>query len=222
MKSAFVSAISLSILLAMSACSSDKDDKEGTPPPKNENTVRNAKPGMGTIVILGDSLAAGSGATAPAKVPEFCLADAFPGQAVHNQATPGLTSLQILARVQAVEADQPKLIFVSSAGNDTISDYYKPGSYPAQKTLKEMDEMFDRLLDTGALVVYLGLTPPWPRTERLTEVSDLAKQKGVIVVDGMNGLWKDPAYMADQLHPNNAGYKIMCDRILESIQGFYP
>ena len=133
-----------------------------------------------------------------------------------------MTSAQILFGITPVTARKPNLVFVSSGGNDTLKDNDKPGSYPVQKTLSEMNEMFDKLIASGALVVYLGLNPGVVGAERLPEISKMAKAKGVIVVDGMNGLWENSSLMADRIHPNDAGYSIMCDRILNALVGYYP
>ncbi len=216
-----ISAI-LSSFLILASCSSDDNNNGGSQGGFKQTNVANSKPGLGAMVVLGDSLAAGEGRTsANAKVPEKCLADKF-GQGVTNLAVPGLTSQEILTKVPQAILVQPTLIFVSSGGNDAILNHYQPGSYEASKTLREMEEMFDALLDSGALVVYLSLNPPLPSTERLPQITELAIKKGVLVVDGMNGLWTDSSLMADQFHPNDRGYALMCEKILSAVNGHYP
>lgn len=200
-------------LTVLSACSNSSGNSN---PP-----IQNNKPGQGSIVVLGDSLAAGSGGTDPKHIPAGCLAQEF-GRTVSDMAVPGLTSEEILAKADLATADSPSLVFVSSGGNDAIREHYKPGSYSAQKSLSEMSSLFERLISSGALVIYLGLNPPYPGTQRMTEISDLARQKGVIVVDGMAGFWGNNDLMADQFHPNDKGYAIMCSRIVAALNGHYP
>jgi lysophospholipase L1-like esterase len=113
-------------------------------------------------------------------------------------------------------------VFVSSGGNDAISDYFVPGSYPAEQTMHEMEKMFDDLQATGAVVLYLGLNPPYTGGERMPEIWKLAESKGVIVVDGLADLWGDKDKMSDDLHPNEEGYKIFCERIEKAVTGYYP
>ena len=184
--------------------------------------VTNAHPGVGKILVVGDSLAAGYKATDNNVKPAGCLAKYFDHSHLINVAVPGLTSDQILRGVKHVTYQKPKLIFVSSGGNDTLHDNKTPGSYPAQKTFDEMNVMFDDLLKTGAVVVYLGLNPPAPYAVRLPEIWPIAYGKGVIVVDGMDGLWENPLLMSDKYHPNNLGYSIMCDRIVAATRPYYP
>ncbi len=212
----------IGLALAVSSCSDSSSPGNGKPTASPASTlVVNANPGAGTIAILGDSLAAGSGATNLKVTPEGCLSG-LPNAGQVNYSVPGRTSYQILSSVNQIYASKPKLIFVSSGGNDAIMDMMHPGSYSAAKTYDEMEIMFDRLVATRALVVYLGLNPGLAGAERLPQISDMASRKGILVVDGMQGFWGDPNLMADSYHPNNVGYKIMCDRILAAIAWYYP
>lgn len=187
----------------------------------NAQILAHSNPGVGNIVITGDSLAAGLRATDPKVTPEGCLST-LPNTGVYNFSIKGQTSDEILLRNSRVLAQKPALVFVSSGGNDAIHNVGKPGSYPREKTLAEMDMMLTELINSGALVVYLGLEPNIAGAQRLPEISKMAATKGAIVVDGMRGFWGKRKYMADAIHPNNAGYKIMCDRILLAIKGHYP
>jgi lysophospholipase L1-like esterase len=192
-----------------------------------QQPVLNATPGRGDIYVIGDSLAAGTGSANPAVTPTGCLQNGFHDPTT-TLAIPGKRSFEILDQVTQVEQASPKLIFVSSAGNDTIGNINSPGSYPAEKTMKEMNEMFDRLLATKALVVYLGIFPVIPgvppeQLQRLTDVAQLAASKGVLVVDGMDGFWNNPNVISpDRIHPNTHGYEVMCNRILGTLQDYYP
>lgn len=184
--------------------------------------IVNQHPGVGHIAVVGDSLAAGFKATDSKVKPAGCLSRNFDHDKMINIAVPGLTSEEITKAVKRILKYNSKLIFISSGGNDTLHDHKNPGSYPEQKTLDEMNAMFDAFLKTGAVVAYLGLNPPAPYSTRLPAITQLALSKGVIVVDGMNGLWKDPLLMADTHHPNNAGYSIMCNKMVNDIQPYYP
>lgn len=184
--------------------------------------ILNEHPGVGHIAVVGDSLAAGFRATDKKVKPASCLSRNFDHDKMINIAIPGLTSEQILKAANKIVKYNSKLVFISSGGNDTLHDHRKPGSYPEQQTLDEMNVMFDMFLKTGAVVAYLGLNPPAPYPIRLPKITQLALSKGIIVIDGMNGLWEEPLFMADDHHPNNAGYLIMCNRIVNGIQPYYP
>lgn len=216
------------VLLALVACS--KSDGGGGAPldPRcnckatPEDSVKNSHPQMGPIVVMGDSLANGTGSEMGAGVsPAECLGNAF-GAQVQILAVDGNTSSGAYNDLWKVAQVKPSMVFISSGGNDAIYEYRQPGSYPEAKTMREMKHVFNGLVKSGALVVYLGLRPPFPASDRLFKLWDLATQSGVVVVDGMDGLWQDKAMMEDDIHPNTEGYKKMCDRILSAIKGHYP
>ena len=221
--------LSLSLISSLAGCGAPTNEVQSAGDPINcrcepteATRVRNAKPGLGTISIIGDSLARGRGTDESSPyVPAQCLKNAF-NATINPLAINGLTSEGTLSEVNAAIAAGSRLVFVSSGGNDAIRDTVQPGSYPVSKSLREMEVVFDRLLDSGAVVVYLGLRPPFSGSERLSKIWDLATKKGVIVIDGMKDLWDDPTKMADSVHPNEAGYTKMCERIVEGIGASYP
>jgi lysophospholipase L1-like esterase len=182
--------------------------------------VKNQNPKIGTISVIGDSLASGYGAAPNStNTPAQCLQKYF-GTSVNAVAVPGATSIEVAGQIDS--ALQSHLVFVSSGGDDAIDDVRQPGSYPATRSLINMGWIFDRLLQSGALVVYLGLKPPYPGGDRMGQIWDLANSKGVLVVDGMSGLWTDKSLMADEIHPNQQGYSVMCSRIIATLKAYYP
>jgi lysophospholipase L1-like esterase len=213
--------ILLVTLAALTSCSGSSSGNGSGPIKQNSGEIQNANPGAGFISVMGDSLAYGTGATDDNVKPAGCLAQ-LPNTGIKVTAVPGYTSTRIYDTLTQTFAPNPKLIFVSSGGNDTMIDENHPGEYPESKTLMEMTALFDRLIEQNNVVAYLALNPPVPYSTRLPKISELAKSKGVIVIDGMNELWTDPTMMADQIHPNNAGYAIMCNRILSAITPYYP
>ncbi len=185
----------------------------------NQVVITNSNPGVGPMVVLGDSLASGWGTSEESVRPAGCLDASFEGE-MHGMAIPGNTSKGVLNKLDEAIAKNPKLVFVSSGGNDAIRNR-SGGAYPPERTYQEMAEIFDRLLATGAVVAYLGLNPPFEAAARLPVVSEIARAKGVLVIDGMNGMWGTD-YMADLIHPNTKGYTEMCRRIVEAVRGHYP
>lgn len=182
--------------------------------------ISNSHPGLGLVALAGDSLAFGYGAEDWSFTPESCLGDYFK-TSTKNYSIVAATSSSLEKRLPRILQDKPKLVFISSGGNDVITNHF--GSYPVQKTLDEMERVFDALIAEGSLVVYLGLNPPYAGTERLPMISVMAAAKGVIVVDGMNGFWGTSQWLtADGIHPNDAGYQLLCTRLLQAIAPYYP
>lgn len=180
-------------------------------------------PITGTIHVMGDSLAFGTGAPSTALSPANCLKKGFPQSEVINEAVPGTKSDKFLKTLTSwVPTANSQMVFVSMGGNDVISNVLKPGAFSEQQTLLNMNQIFDFLQQPGFVVVYLGLDPPRPDSDRLPLISLMAQSKGVIVVDGMNGLWNKLQYMSDPVHPNTKGYGLMCDKILQALQEYVP
>jgi lysophospholipase L1-like esterase len=169
------------------------------------------------VLIIGDSLAVGYGSTQALNTPLECLSRLKP-YSVEFLAKNGATTEKILAQFKSRQTANPALIFISTAGNDTMIDINKPGAYPEAKTLQEAKELFKLASRTGAQVIYLGLKPPAEKTERLVKVTTLAKRSGAIVFDGMKNLWGNQKFMSDRIHPNDEGYKIVCSRLLRALQ----
>lgn len=215
-------AVGLYVLTSGCSDASNKNNSAGAGTRSTPTySIANAHPGAGRIVVLGDSLAAGHKATIDDVKPAGCMKQ-LPNEFIADLAVPGLTSEEISAKLRIVEGTHPKLIFVSSGGNDTLLDHNRPGAYPENKTLNEMNDMFDFLLQTGAVVAYLSINPPVPYAGRMSAITQMAQNKGIIIIDGMNGFWQNPNLMADTIHPNDSGYKIMCDRTIDAIKGYYP
>jgi lysophospholipase L1-like esterase len=182
-------------------------------------TLTNNNPGVGPISIIGDSLAAGYGADQEDAKPAGCFRGNFQGE-VSDFSVPGRTSTDILNDLEKPLQKAPHMIFVSAGGNDAIQNYYT-GNFPNEKSYDQMTQLFDRLVATGALVVYLGLNPPYEGAERLPGITAIAQAKGILVVDGMNGFWGTQK-MSDEFHPTTEGYREMCQRIVDSVRGHYP
>ncbi len=180
-------------------------------------------PITGTIHVMGDSLAFGTGAPSTALSPTNCLKKGFPGSEVINEAVPGTKSDKFLKTITGwVPTANSQMVFVSMGGNDVIWNVLKPGQFPEQNSLANMHQIFDELQKPGVVVVYLGLAPPRPDSDRLPLISLMAESKGVLVVDGMDGLWNKLQLMSDPVHPNTKGYAIMCDKILQALQEYVP
>lgn len=210
-----------SLIFTVSACSSGGDDGGAPATPK----VVNSKPGEGTVKVVGDSLAFGLGTSkADALAPTNCLRKNFPGSFL-NLAQNGATSEDVKVRLDFLSKGETKMFFISAGGNDVLS-VLSGKDYPEQKTLDDMSTVFDKLLSTNALVVYLALNPPpvppYEQTERLPKITELARKKGVLIVDGMADIWMDPALMFDDVHPNDLGYEKMCAAIVEEVSEHYP
>ncbi len=188
------------------------------PPP-----IKNPKPRdkRSAVVVAGDSLAVGTGATAANWKIENCLRRELGLQAVFTLAADGNSTRDTEALFAGLAAAKPRVVVLSLGGNDVLMAAAGE-SFPAQETFDNLRAFYRKLTDKGVLVIQLGLNPPVPEAARLAQIADVAAAEGVMYVpDILNGLWKDSRYMTDAVHPNDAGYAKVCERVVEAMKPIY-
>lgn len=173
---------------------------------RKEKPITNYPSNGTTIVALGDSLFAGIGATAGNDLPS--LLEKLSGQEIINMGISGNTTAQGLARVEEVIEKNPKVVLVLLGGNDFLR------KVPIDETFKNIDDIVTRIQSTGAVVVLLGVRGGLlsdPYEERFEEI---AKNRGTLYVsDVLDGILTNRKYMSDAIHPNDAGYQKIADRV---------
>lgn len=182
---------------------------------KNSKTYNSAGP----IVIFGDSLAFGHGSTSEDKSLTGCFRTAFQ-RPVHNMGRNGATSSDMMSQIEKVKQLKPSMVLVSLGGNDVLR------RTSADTTLTNMRQIFKSFIDQDSLVLYLGLKPPQSffmgrvlDVKRFSLIQDIAKEEGVLLIpDAFEGLWKNPTYMFDDIHPNDKGYETICYRLIALLE----
>lgn len=159
-----------------------------------------------TVVMFGDSLVEGVGATHGHTLPELL------SKRVHtpivNMGIKGQTSSQGLARINSVIDLDPKVVMVLFGGNDYLHDM------PLEVTFKNIDDIVAILQEFGAIVVLLGiqggiLTDPYSE-----EFRKIAIRRGALYVPSvLEGIIGEDHLMSDEVHPNNIGYTMIADKI---------
>ena len=164
-------------------------------------------PTAGTnIVAFGDSLVFGVGTT---KGNDFVsLLSARIGKPIINLGVSGNTVADGLARIDDVLAEDPHVVIVLLGGNDTLR------RVPVEQTFADLAQIIERLQSAGAGVVLVGAPGGLYGARYDKEYAALAKTYGVAYVPNiLRGLLGKQEYMADAIHPNNDGHRIMADRI---------
>lgn len=171
-------------------------------PPKNEK-----------IVAFGDSLVAGVGAT---KGKDFVsvLSEKL-RVPIRNMGVPGDTTAQGLARVKMVTAEDPGMVIILLGGNDYLQ------KIPREQTFENLRSIIAEVQKQGALVVLLGVRGGIVRDVFENEFELLAEETGsVYVSDVLGGLIGNMSYMSDAVHPNDAGYAYIAERVFEEMEGY--
>jgi acyl-CoA hydrolase len=160
-----------------------------------------------SIVMLGDSLVEGVGASPGRDLP--ALIGERIGQTVVNAGRRGDTAAAALARLESdVLAHDPRIVIVLVGGNDFLR------RVPRETTFEGLEGIVEPLRARGTGVVIAGVSLGLLSDEYSPQYEALARQTGAALVpDVLGGILGRAELMADQIHPNDRGYAIMADRI---------
>lgn len=159
-----------------------------------------------SIVMFGDSLVEGVGATKGYTLPE--LLSKKIKMPVINMGIRGQTSHQGLLRVGEVIDKDPKVVMVLFGGNDYLHDI------PLEKTFKNIETIVTTLQEYGAVVILLGIQGGILSDPYEQEFRRIAKEKGALYVPSvLDGLIGNEYLMSDEVHPNDEGYTILANKI---------
>lgn len=171
-------------------------------------------PSKGTdIIAFGDSLVQGVGATGGNDF--VSLLSKKIGEPIINLGHSGDTTADGIARLAELDAYNPKVVILLLGGNDHLR------KIPAEDTQKNLAVLIENIQSRGAVVLLLGVRGGLFRDNfdaMFEELKDTYHT--AFVSDVLGGLFGKPEYMDDTIHPNNAGYAIIADRIypvLESL-----
>lgn len=164
-------------------------------------------PSSGTdLIAFGDSLVAGSGAT---EGNDFVsVLSRRIGEPIINLGVPGDTTAQGLARINELDQYHPKVVLLLLGGNDHLQ------KVPIETTFANLATLIQNIQARGAIVLLLGVRGNLfgdsfaPQFEKLRDTYHTA-----FVSDVLSGLFENPKYMADEVHPNDAGNQIIAERI---------
>ena len=167
----------------------------------------NARPTSGTtIVAFGDSLVSGNGTSSGGNF--VSVLSARLGVTIINAGRSGDTTSAALNRLQSdVLARDPRVVIVLLGGNDLLR------GVPQTQRLANITQIVQRIRAAGAAVLLVGLSdsflnPFGGGLDELAERTDSALVPGIL--DGILGRQE---LMSDGIHPNNAGHRLMADRI---------
>ncbi len=166
-------------------------------------------------VAFGDSLTSGLGAGEgedyPAQLGKRLGVD------IVNRGVPGDTTADALQRTDGVIALRPKVALVCLGGNDSIQNM------PLSQTVSNLSEIIDRLQADGAFVVLLGVRSATVFDEYDDALKKLARDKHTLYVPNiLKGVLGHPSLMSDQIHPNDAGYEIIAERLAKILDPLLP
>jgi lysophospholipase L1-like esterase len=172
--------------------------------------VKNAPLGEGTIVAFGDSLVEGVGSAQGGGF--VSMLEKKLGRSIINLGVPGNTTADGLARLQSVRDIKPRAVIVLLGGNDTLR------RVPKEETFTNLERIVRTLQSDGAMVILLGVRGGVLNDPYKAEFEALAKRTQALYIENvLAGLLGRGEYMFDAIHPNDAGYSIIADRVYEEL-----
>lgn len=169
------------------------------------------------VLAFGDSVTHGTGAKQGEEYPARLAQRS--GWKVMNAGILGDTADAAKSRIDGMLREtSPALVIVELGGNDFLRR--RP-----DKTVKEdLREILRTARKSGAIAALVAVPEFSLLGAGIGSLSDsaiyseLAKEEGVLLVDGvLSKVLSDAALRADQIHPNAEGYRVLADGIAESL-----
>lgn len=173
--------------------------KNRTPDIVNHPTDRDS------IVVYGDSLAAGVGSSDG----EGFVADLenLVNREIEQIGVPGETTEGGLRRLEQLIDMEPGIVIISLGGNDYIR------RVPEEDMRQNYNIIISRLQNNGSIVMILG-APGYHYA-----YSGLARDhKAAYIPNILHRLITNPDYMSDTIHPNDMGYQKIAEKIAPELR----
>jgi lysophospholipase L1-like esterase len=169
-------------------------------------------PSDGTdIVAFGDSLIQGVGSTDGHDLVSDLSARI--GQPIVNLGVSGNTTAQGLARISELDRYDPKVVILLLGGNDFLQ------KVPQSETFANLAQIIQNIQGRGAIVLLLGVRGGVLSDPFAAEYQQLASTYHTAYVSNvLKGLLGHPDLMSDEVHPNDAGYAEIADRVAPVLQ----
>lgn len=160
----------------------------------------------GPVLMFGDSLVEGVGATAGQSLPEQL--GRLSGTPVLNFGVSGDTTRDALAQLDTAIATRPRIVLVLLGGNDFLK------KIPREETFQNLQKIVTTFQKQGAIVFVLGVRSGLIGGGADEEYENLSEETGsVYISDVLSGVFGHSELMSDPIHPNDQGYAKIAKRI---------
>lgn len=176
-----------------------------------------AIPAGATILVLGDSLSYGTGASPETSYPT--LLAQHTGWQMINAGVPGDTTAQGLARLPALIDDyQPQYLFIELGGNDFIK------KVPIAQTEQNLKAIIALAKENNIPALMIAIPEYKPVSAAIGGLSDheiyqrlSTETNTTLITDVFSEVLSDNALKADYVHPNAKGYAVVEKGIREAL-----
>ena len=164
----------------------------------------------GPVIAFGDSLVYGTGSTAGNDF--VSKLSVMTNRSIENMGIPGDTTAQGLTRIDTVLERKPAIVIVLLGGNDYLQ------RKPKEETFANLGVIIEKLKADDVAVILLGVRGGLLRDGFSEGFDALARQYDVAYVPNiLDGVIGHRELMSDQVHPNDAGYAKIADRVYPTL-----
>ncbi len=173
--------------------------------------LTNYPPQGNTVMMFGDSLVEGVGATKGNDLPS--LIGRGIGVPVLNFGKSGNTTSDGVLRVSDALVKKPNVVLILLGGNDALR---RVSRVDTEKNLRSIISTFQ---NAGAVTILLGVRGGILGDPYDSMYEDIADSTGsAYISDVLSGLFADSRYMSDAIHPNDAGYAKIAVRVIPLVK----
>ncbi len=159
----------------------------------------------GPVVAFGDSLIYGTGSSGGGFVK---MLEEKIQHTIVNMGVPGETTGDGLKRLDSVITLKPSVVILLLGGNDYLR------RVPQDETFTNLATIIERLQADGVAVLLIGVRGGVLRDYFAERYEDLAEEyETAYVHDVLDDTLGVPKYMDDRVHPNDAGYRVIAERV---------
>ena len=168
--------------------------------------------GDATLLAFGDSLTFGTGASEEESYP--AQLEKLIQRRVVRAGVPGEVTAQALARLPAaLDEHAPRLLLLCIGGNDFLR---RLGNPQAEANVREMVKLARA---RGVAVLLIGTPEPGFTVTPPAFYAEIAKEFRLPYEEGIIGqVLKDNSLKADPIHPNARGYRVIAERLAETLR----
>ncbi len=164
------------------------------------------------VLAFGDSITYGTGAAAAESYP--AQLETLVGRRIVRAGVPGELTAQALARLPAaLDEHWPQLLVLCIGGNDFLR---RLGNRQAEANVREMVKLARA---RGVAVLLIGTPEPGFAVTPPAFYAGIAKEYRLPYEEGIIGqVLKDKSLKADPIHPNARGYRVIAERLAETLK----
>lgn len=173
----------------------------------DKSSIVNYSPqGNGPIIAFGDSLVSGVGAETEGGF--VTILSEMINETILNYGRGGDTTELALSRIDEVLAEDPRITLILLGGNDYLN------RVPKEETFNNLKEIITKLQAEGSLTIVLGVRGGLLRDSYGNDYRKLAEETGSAYVPNvLEDLIGNDEYMDDAIHPNEAGHRMIAEKI---------